>query len=313
MRWSNPYASLKDGKWLKCNFHVHDATYDGEVRYPRAEIAKMYKDADYDVITFSSQTECVASDAVAAEAGLAGVNGEEYARVDGFLLLGIQRFIDGTPQEAIDACAAQGGFSVACHPHMNETFCAAMPGRFTSPQLIRETEGFVGVEILNGALGRKHLPEMTFGAATMPPTTLGRTLATDTWDELLCAGRRVWGFGSDDSHVPCEINLAWTMLYAPSTAFADIKRAATDGRLYASTGLALKACELEGDTLVFRANQPHLEDAEIQYRVVCDGRVVCEERCDTLRFPLPQGARYVRVEAAADDGSRLWASPLFAE
>ena len=306
MRFYNPYDNLKtdEGKWLKCNFHVHDLSYDDVAVNKLEDIFSMYRGAGYDIIMIANQTEYVDTADAAKAAGMHSYNGQEYAQVDGILLVGMQEFLNGTPQEVIDGAKAQGGFAVACHPHMSPKLVKQMPGKFISPELIQKLQGLSGIEIVNAAVGRKHLPGYQ--------TTLGRTMATDTWDALLSEGKRIWGFGSDDSHDSAEIDRAWTMVYAKSSRLEDVKASVCAGCLYVSTGLYLERFELKDNILNLCANFPYLKE-DVWYRLIADGEEIEAVKGKEARFVIPDHVRYARVEAQAADGSSCWLQPVFAD
>jgi hypothetical protein len=102
------------------------------------------------------------------------------------------------------------------------------------PQELMETlEGAVGLEVYNG------LVERYSGAA----------LASDRWDRLLSKGKWLWGFGTDDSHRPEDIGIAWIVVQAEKRTAASILDGIRHGRFYASTGVTIKEVTVTGRTV----------------------------------------------------------------
>lgn|GEM_PF-419296 len=206
---------------------------------------------------------------------------------------------DGTPQESIDETNSDGGFCVICHPNLRQEAC---PVNVIGP-LVKELTGYVGLEILNGCISQARITN------NIPDA--GSAMATDLWDELLSSGRKLWGFGFDDYHAPYEFARVWTVFLSRSEKIEDIKAAAQAGSLYVSTGLVLKSLELKDDTISVCANFPSSEEDTIKYEFFgSQGRLLHSVNTKKAEYVIPKDEKYVRVEAAAGDGSRAWVQPI---
>jgi hypothetical protein len=316
----NPYAPLAgQGVWLKANFHVH-AVPDGQggqwtpkqlerqrlsrpawpgapARGPLNDVSKviaLYKDAGYDVLTIADQSSVMDTREIGDRLGILTIKGIENIEQDGILCIDIRRFIRGQPQEVIDECAEQGGFSIICHPNL-------LPAPGFPPLLARETtkslKGYDGVEIMTPAVFKG---------------LQGSGLATDFWDELLGAGRLVWGFGNDDFHWHWEMDRAWNWVFAGERTVAGVMAALKRGSTYVSTGLVLKEFSFQDGVLSVAATLPGGRPQRLRYELVGEGgAILAEASGESARYRLSGSEAYVRVQAASGDGSMLWTQPLY--
>jgi len=132
---------------------------------------------------------------------------------------------DPRRQRVIDAVRAAGGFVIVNHPNWEEHFDHCPLAR------LREWQGYVGMEIYNGTIGRLH----------------GSPYATNKWDMLLADGRRVWGFANDDSHLAADDGeLGWNGAYVTEPTPAGVAAALSAGRFYGSTGVEITDIRVDG-------------------------------------------------------------------
>lgn len=309
MTYYDPYADMpSDGRWMKAQFHLHHllppqagSMKREESAEPIEPIFKEYKAADYAIVAASSYHSWYDTAEIAERVGLRSYNGQEYVRYDGILLIGTSSFLAGTPQEAIDACNAQGGFAVICHPNQNPALPSPPVPAPLTREMSRPLTGAVGVEVYNGCLPRRHWQGIGFGAG----------LATDYWDEALTSGRKLWGFGTDDCHDGFEINVGWTEIFAPSDDFSVVKQAIQHGQIVASRGMRLYDWSFDGATLSVEADMPYYRAYEADYRFVgAGGTVLASHTGRFAQYTLSGDEPYVRVEARHADGSILWTQPL---
>jgi hypothetical protein len=306
----DPYAGFGDGRtWHKAQFHMHNYTYDenGAPLHESMEgmeaFFREYRDADYSIVAHSTHNGWLDTSELDAKVGITSFGNEEYVDYDGILLVGASRVHRGSPQEVIDACAAEGGFAIICHPNQNPALNAAydrIPPLLTREMSIPLT-GALGVEIYNGCLARRQWSGVGFGLS----------LAVDYWDDALTSGRLLWGFATDDSHQGYEINVGWTEILASSTDFATIKAAAQAGVVVASRGMRLFDWSFDGELLEVEADLPYHRTYSAEYRFIGrDGAELARELGRRGRYRLRGDEPYVRVETRNDDGSVLWTQPL---
>jgi len=69
--------------------------------------------------------------------------------------------------------------------------------------------------------------------------SVGNEKATDKWDRLLGAGRKVWGFANDDSHRSRDCGKAWNVVQVKERSAGAILKALKNGAFYTSTGVEI--------------------------------------------------------------------------
>ncbi len=274
--------------------------WDGApVRGPLNDVSKvvaLYKDAGYDVLTIADQSSLMDTRELGEKLDILTIRGIENIEHDGILCIGIEELIRGEPQEVINECARQGGFSIICHPNL-----LPAPGlhELLAKHTTKSLTGYDGIEILTPAVFKG---------------LMGSGLATDFWDELLTAGKLVWGFGNDDFHWFWEMDRAWNWVFADGRGVAEIKAAVKRGSTYVSTGLVLSRFSLEGGVLEVGATLPGGQPRRTHYEFVGeDGTVLaeCSGAAETARYRLGGNEAYVRVHAASEDGAALWTQPVY--
>jgi hypothetical protein len=205
------------------------------------------------------------------------------------LTIGVDKPLHGLPhQEAIDEAKRMGGFTLLCHPNW-------IRKEYWPYDKIDGLSGFAGMEIINTLIYRLS----------------GSGRATDTWDHLLRQGRLVYGFGSDDFHMPYDAGRGYTDIYVREEGFAGIKGAVDDGVFTASTGLSLDYLDIEGDILKIKAKYP--KETYINrflYKFINERGVVSESFGETAEYVIG-GDDYIRVEAVAENGAMLFTQPIY--
>jgi hypothetical protein len=292
----NPYSGFHDpgATWYKGNFHVHASPDGGGGRFPVTDVVKMYREANYQVLTVSMQRTFVDITEIGKGLDMLTVSGIEYVEHDGILLVGIDHFLRGEPQAVIDECTGGGGFAVICHPNwLSEK---GLPRALTKREM-RELRGYVGMEVLTPAIFNRFK---------------GSGLATDVWDEFLSAGKLVWGFANDDFHTLFEFDRGWNMICADALDYASLKSAVTRGSLYASSGLSLHQFAFDNEILEVEANFARTPARNIRYEVIGEGgRLLKSEVGRKVKYRLSGDEAYVRVQASSESGAMLWTQPVY--
>jgi len=287
----SPYAD--DGTWLRGNVHAHSTNSDG-VR-PPDQVIEDYAARGYDFLAISDHDTLTDPAEYRSGSAMVMVPAVEISS-DGphMLHLGATEAVhpDEDRQTVIDAIRDDGGIAVPAHPNWQEAFA-----HWPQDELER-LQGYTGLEIYNGLI--EHHP----GAAT----------ATDRWDQLLSAGRRVWGFANDDSHRPWDVAQGWNVVYAAERTPQAIRNALKSGSFYASTGVTVQRIEVSGEKLaVETANADRI-------RLISDHGVVQQSVTGpTATFRVPDQLvhrnehSYVRVECVGRGGDMAWLQPMFLE
>lgn len=294
MNYYNPYEKLaQPGRsWVKTNFHTHAGICEpgncGEL--PMDEVLKAYRKAGYGALAISNHN--VFLEHPEEWEGMAVLDAVEYSRHPHLLQLGVREYREVDHQQAVYNTAGAGGMAVLCHPNW-------MRKEYWKWEEMEQLQGYVGIEILNPVIY----------------TLSGSGLALDAWDHLLSAGRRVWGFGNDDFHQWRDIERAYNVIFAASNRFADLKQAVEEGCFYVSNGVALKEFQFDGKTLHVAAQlfTPTYLD-QYTFRFVGEnGEVLKEAQGSEAEYELTGQERYVRVEATAEYGAKMFLQPVWRE
>jgi hypothetical protein len=245
----NPFA--QEGVWLKAALHTHTIRSDGDLE-PDAHV-RHHEWMGFDVcaitdhwtLTFEKSTErCLV------------ITGAELAadpiapgRFTEILAIGISEIPedpggDSANWEPIDnyhfktfpdlsAAAAsivgQGGAAFIAHPYWSGLPLEVLLG----------AEGVHGIELFNSSAEREN----------------GRGDSSYMWDLMLEAGRRPYGFATDDCHYPgFDIGDAWTMVRAAERSEPAVLDALRRGHSYASAGPAILDVALDGTAVEVRCS-----------------------------------------------------------
>ena len=280
--------TVDQARQYRGNLHAHTTESDGP--YPPQGIVQAYADMGYDFLMLSDH-DMVTDTSALDPRGMTLIPGNEitaegvhllHVRADGPLMPTADR------QPILDAIAAQGGLSIMNHPNWGENF------NHCDQKELETLTGYVGVEIYNGVSERAE----------------GLALATDRWDRLLSRGRRIWGFGNDDCHDPCDFGIAWNMVFAEDASVDALVAAMRSGNFYVSTGVRIDAIQVDRARL-----EVYSRDAQC-FRVVRDhGMIVAEVEGPELRYELPDVAplSYVRVECYGAGTRMAWTQPFWIE
>lgn len=291
-------AVLASLVWLKGNLHTHTAMSDGDS--PPAEVAAWYRDHGYQFLVITDHDKVTKT---AAPDGLVLIPGEEVTdRLSGKSLhvnaIGLTRVVPpqrGTTkvevlQRNIDAVRAAGGIPLVNHPNFGWAFGSA------------ELMQLRGVTLLEIASGHPYVN------AQGPPSV------ESMWDDLLTAGKRVWGVAVDDSHHlkrPWDTDVAlpgkaWVVVRAARADAKSILRALEGGEFYASTGVELE----DVSPYAVRVREKNTAHYRIQF-IGAKGRVLQETVGPAASYE-PRGDEvYVRVKVTDSNGKCAWTQPVW--
>lgn len=294
MKITNPY--VETGIWLKGSFHNHTTNSDGW--FPLETVYKMYGGydflgiSDHDKITKHEGEREIPTVFEAIEVSSRQTHMllvkpphvimENYSSE--FTIENYQRFVDLT--------VANDGFAVLVHP--NRYF-----SNFWELEDMLKMEHYLGVEVYNGDGNPEY------------------DIAFDKWDAVLSTGRKVWGFGNDDSHVYGQEKRAWNVVRAKENTNEAIIDAIKEGNFYVSTGYGFEAIRVEGDTVVVDLRSNELLDKMYKYVTFFgkDGQVLQETtgRIKQAKYECKGNEKYVRVAVYLEGGYSAFSQPLFVE
>lgn len=291
----NPYD--KQGVWLKGSFHNHTTNSQCGTQ-PLEVVYQMYGQYDYlgisdhDVITAHEgerriPTVFEAMEVSSPEAHMLLVE-PPRSIMEGYH----NTFTIGNYQRLSDACLANGGISILAHP--NRYF-----SQFWRLEDMLSLTGYTGIEIVNGDGNPEY------------------DVAFDKWDQLLTAGRTVWGFGNDDFHVYGQEKRAWNMVLAERNTNDSILEAVKAGSFYVSTGFDFAGIHAEDGLIT--VDLPANERLNRIYKYVTligkEGQVLHEEtgRLNRVQYQCSGEEGYVRIAAYLEGGYGAFSQPLFVE
>ncbi|WP_018757144.1 CehA/McbA family metallohydrolase [Paenibacillus terrigena] len=292
MRIDNPYD--KQGTWLRGSFHNHTNNSDGW--FSLETVYKMY--ADYDFLAISDHDKITNLEGKCRIPTVFEAIEVSSSKPHMLLVKPPHSIMEGYSSEftivnyqlLADATLDHGGICVLVHP--NRYF-----SNFWTIEDMLQMERYTGVEIYNGDGNVEY------------------DIAFDKWDALLSAGRKVWGFGNDDSHVYGQEKQAWNMVLAADHSQEAILDAIRGGSFYVSTGYGFDAVHCEGSKITINLRSNALLDQMYKYVTLFgkDGRVLHEVtgRVKQVAYECQGDEGYVRVSAYIEGGYAAFSQPLF--
>lgn len=148
------------------------------------------------------------------------------------------------------------------------------------------------------------------------------------WDELLSAGKVVWGVASDDAHdyehfdnpdAPTP-GKGWLMVRAAALTRDAILTALRRGNFYASTGVYLKDVSSDAGIYSIRMDFPPRDVGYGARKTRFEttfigrhGRVLLKATGSAADYRLRGDEGYVRAVITDSDGHKAWTQPLFVD
>ena len=287
--------------WLRGNHHGHSTLSDGH-ETPQ-QLIDAYEAAGYQYLAWSEHDLFVDPEDY-PQATLCLLPAVEVSSDRGQTLmhLGARTALPArqlTAPQILQAVEAGGGLFVFDHPNWTP-----FPD-YATDELLLSMEGLRGMEIYCGVIERLS----------------GVALATDRWDRLLSAGRRVWGHATDDQHDEADRFIGWNRVQWPQGRSVDavgIVEALAAGRFTASTGVRIDAVGVSNGTAYVTSN------AE-QVRWIVNGGVILKKDAggdstlsvaEILAAPLGdmnRGEIYARAECYGRGAAMGWSQPFWLE
>jgi len=311
IHFSNPFAL--PGQWFKGNLHTHSTSSDG-VLSPD-EVVDWYRGRGYHFLALTDHR--VPSEARSVAEDFILLSGIEMDGIDPdiglFHLIGLgfegaldlslyQDYPDWlatglSVQDTINTLRAAGAIVYLAHPYWS--------GEMSKDLL--SLDGCFGLEIWNGACEVWDC----------------KGLSVVHWDDLLAAGRRLWGVGADDCHWwpgRADAGLGWVWVKAEELTQAAILSALEQGHFYASSGPQIHDLQLVGNEVHVYcspvASVDFVGNGRFSRRVVAPpGKTLSEASYDLgERYTgNEQALRYVRVACQDAQCRWAWSNPIFFE
>lgn len=313
--------SLDDGIWLRAALHTHTRRSDGDLE-PEAHV-RHHEWMGFDVCAITdhwtvtdepSTGRCLvipgaelAADPIAPgrfpeilAVGISelpedpGGDRAHWQRIDNYVF---KTFPDLRTAAAF--IEDQGGVSFVAHPYWSGL----------SLEDLLAAEGTHGIELYNSSAERE----------------CARGDSSYVWDLTLAAGRRPYGFATDDCHYPgFDIGDAWTMVRAADRSPEAVLDALRHGHTYASCGPRILDLQRDGNALELRCSPARsvvlVSRWETGWAVRADARNREEgarvlERDDRgaivrARFEPPEELPFRRIVVEDEGGRRAWTNAV---
>jgi hypothetical protein len=191
-------------------------------------------------------------------------------------------------QAAIDWIGQDAGF-----PILTTTTAAQLP-----VVELRKLRGVFGVEVYDGRLSL---------------ASPNQADATQQWDQLLTAGRRVYAFAADDVRSlngqgsPASQGRGWITVLATDPSLESLLASIRQGAFYASTGPRFTGFTLTGRTICASA------EGAATLRFIGSGGQLVGSGGSSACYTVTGREQYVRVEAWDSSDGRAWSQPFFLE
>lgn len=292
-----PSAFSVVGQWFRGNLHTHSTFSDGKCT--PAEAVRFYREHGYDFMAFTDHL-VVADVRGLSSADFLVIPGVEIHHNDlrgsthhvvgigGALPAGERLPTAGSLVADVSQLRAFGSLVLAAHPYWSGQ---------TSAELM-DAPGMIGIEIYNGTADVGY----------------HKGFSLQTWDELLTAGRRLWGLAVDDAHwLPYRMDagLGWVMVRAPELTEPVILEALARGDFYSSTGPVLEDVWVEDHQVCVRCS-PAVAVYAVGDRWHCAAAKAANAQGITqVCLPLWPEQSYVRVEVVDRFGRAAWSNPIF--
>lgn len=291
-------------KFLKGGLHCHTTRSDG--KGDPADVMRIYADKNYDFLAITDHRRYNFEN-FAPETGLTIIPGMEMDRditTDAGMCFHIvsigpekgkgngfeheQRFERGLVadqyemQPVIDMLHENGNMTIYCHPDWSCT-----PARS-----YENMKGNFAMEIWNtGCVFENDMDKDALG-----------------WDELLTAGRKIYGVATDDGHAMDQHGHGWVMVNAENSVDA-ILAALAKGAFYSSTGPEIYDFRIEGDRAIVECSPckfvNFINGTRPNRMVTGEGPVTRAE------IKIPDATKYLRVTMMDEAGHRAWSNPIF--
>lgn len=299
-------------RWYKGNTHTHTLNSDGDSTPD--EVARWYREHGYHFLVLSDHNHLTEIDGLNAVLGAEEkfllIRGEEVTDAfegapvhvnaldpDGLVEPQHGASVADVLQRNVDAIRRATGVPHVNHPNFEWALTVDDLARLENDRLFEIYNGHPMVNNEGGG-GRPGLEEM--------------------WDQLLTAGKVLFGIAVDDAHQfkrPWDRKAArpgqgWVMVRAARLTPSNILGALERGDFYASTGVVLDDVRVTGGGIEIRIKP----DGKTKYRVrfIGAGGTVLAEAIDSPAVYTFDGTeRYVRARVEDSNGRTAWTQPVF--
>lgn len=290
----SPYQN--QGSWYRGSLHIH-SNFSVCGWHSMEELALAYRDYDFIALTDHNQitTETGPLENHVIFRGME-VGGERH-----MLLVNQQPPLEEPADptfslEHFSSLAEQTtqneGLAIASHP-------MRLFGQHWSLEELLAMKGLCGMEVFSG-----------------DGILVEQDVGFELWDQVLTAGKKLWGFGNDDFHHWGQERRVWNVVNAKEKTPQGILQALRAGDFYISSGFGFDCIRVEGNTVHFemKGGAPQLENA-YKYLTLygSGGRVLAEQTgsFQSCTYTATGDEGYIRAEAYMSGGYGAFSQPIY--
>ena len=303
---------MTTAKWYKGNIHTHTTESDGDAAPEK--VVSWYRRHGYDFLVLSDHNHLTLLNYRPGKRRFKRplmVPGEEVSinihegnvaiHING---IGVSRVVEPidagevvpTIQANVNAILEAGGIASINHPNFKWSF---------DHEAIKQVTGASLLEVFNG-----HPMVNVYGAP-------GKPGYEGIWDDVLSAGRVIFGVATDDSHnysdfSPMRSNpgRGWVVVRAPELTRDAIVEALASGSFYASTGVTLVELDSSQESLQLEIEQ----ERDFIYTTTFTGRggvTLAQDVGLEASYRAGGDEGYVRATVSSSSGGKAWTQPVF--
>ncbi len=262
--------------WWKGNTHTHSTLSDGDS--PPGEVAARYMELGYDFLVLTDHNH-ISDFAQYSTLDFLCIDGEEITHSSNHVNgIGLTSVISASSsiQANVDAVLAQGGL-----PHLNHPIWSSLTAGDILP-----AESLKHMEIHNAL-----------------------TADNDeaVWDDLLSAGKLIYGLATDDCHsLYSHSGRGWIVVRSDVLTLEGILAAMDAGDFYASSGVVLNDTIAGSDRVIVDSQN----GVRIEF-IGLYGRVLDIVEASYGEYIFDDSDAYVRARVTNDLGQYAWTQPIF--
>lgn len=302
-------------RWYRGNTHTHTTNSDGDSS--PYEVAAWYKAHGYDFLFITDHDRLTGVAELNARLGrggaflvIGGVEVTDNFRKRPVHLIALNPHAATPPRHGesvldtlhrnVEAIRAAGGAPVVAHPNLRYAVSAGDLKALRNYSLF---ELFNAFDITNSG-----------GDASHPSVE-------QMWDQVLSAGKVVYGVAADDAHSLTKPDRAppgraWVMVRAESLTPAEIVGALEGGDFYATNGVRLRDLRVTCDSITVKTEGDGCEPFDFCFPhtvefIGRDGRVLRTTTESTAEYRFAGGELYVRARITDGFGRTAWTQPVF--
>jgi len=291
IKLKSSYSNIES--WFRGNLHTHTTESDGSC--PPETVIADYESRGYDFLCISDHDILVDPSRYQRNTSMLLIPAVEVtANGPHIQQVNANNRVAPNPdrQVVVREIIADQSICILNHPNWGAQY------NHFPHALMESLDGYHGIEIYNGVIQRLQ----------------GTALASDRWDRLLSNGRRLWGYGNDDSHQPGDVEIAWNVVQAEDCTVDQIDVGLRNGSFYASTGVTISSIRISGTTVHVKT-----KDAQRVCFVSKLGVIQLIVNGAEASYTLPEDSNqalslsYIRAECYGSGGSVAWTQPIFIE